>query len=95
MTGVQTCALPISQAQAKTELERIRKAAVLAIKSGLHAHAGHGFDYLNVRPVVELENEARRPSIEEYNIGHVIICRAALVGLERAVREMVSAIRAP
>jgi pyridoxine 5-phosphate synthase len=84
-----------SEARAKKELERIRKAALLARKLGVHPHAGHGFDYENVRPVVELETDDRIPLIEEYNIGHFIVCRAAMVGLERAVREMVSAIQSP
>ena len=78
----------------KSELERIRTAAVAARKAGLLVHAGHGFDYENVRPVVELEHEGAT-LIEEYNIGHSIVCRAALVGLERAVREMLAAIQAP
>ncbi len=84
-----------SAARAKNELERIRKAAQLGRKLGLHVHAGHGFDYENVRPVVELLDKGEAPLIEEYNIGHAIVCRAALVGMERAVREMVSAIVAP
>jgi pyridoxine 5-phosphate synthase len=84
-----------AQARAKSELERIRKAAEAARKAGLHPNAGHGFDYENVRPVVELVDGQGNPLIEEYNIGHVIVCRAALVGMERAVREMVSAIAAP
>lgn len=78
-----------SAALAKSELERIKKAAEAAKKLGLHVHAGHGFDYVNVRPVMELD------LVEEYNIGHAIVCRAAMVGLPRAVREMVSAIQAP
>jgi pyridoxine 5-phosphate synthase len=82
-------------ARARAELEKIHKAAMTARKLGIHPHAGHGFDYENVRPVVELLNEKNQPLIEEYNIGHAIVCRAALVGLERAVREMVSAILAP
>jgi pyridoxine 5-phosphate synthase len=45
--------------------------------------------------VAALERENRLPLIEEYNIGHAIVCRAALVGLERAVREMVASILAP
>jgi pyridoxine 5-phosphate synthase len=84
-----------ARARAKAELERIRKAALSARMAGLHPNAGHGFDYENVRPCVELEDEQGQPLIEEYNIGHVIVCRAAIVGLERAVREMVSAIAAP
>lgn len=83
-------------AKAASELERIRKAALAARKLGVHPHAGHGFDYENVRPVVALTGEKESyPLIEEYNIGHAIVCRAALVGLERAVREMVSSIAAP
>jgi pyridoxine 5-phosphate synthase len=80
---------------ASSEFERLRKACLAARLAGLHAHAGHGFDYENVRAVAALEDERRRPLVEEYNIGHSVICRAALVGLERAVREMASAILAP
>jgi len=71
------------------ELQRIAEAAMQARQLGMNAHAGHGFDYENVRPVAALE------LIEEYNIGHAIVCRAAMVGMERAVREMLSAIVAP
>jgi len=80
---------------AEAELERLKKAALFTVDLGLHCHAGHGFDYENVRPVVELERGDGTPLIEEYNIGHVIVCRAAIVGLERAVREMVSSLMAP
>lgn len=82
-------------ARVNAELGRIEKASLLARKLGLHAHAGHGFDFENVRLVAALETAKREPLIEEYNIGHAIVCRAALVGLERAVREMKSAIIAP
>lgn len=74
---------------ARIELKRIRDAAVIAKKSGIHAHAGHGFDAVNVRKVAAFD------LIEEYNIGHYIVCRAAVVGIDQAVREMVSAIQAP
>jgi pyridoxine 5-phosphate synthase len=73
----------------KSELKKIREAALLAKKSGLHAHAGHGFDAVNVRKVAAFD------LIEEYNIGHYIVCRAAMVGVDQAVREMLSAIQAP
>lgn len=79
----------------QTELERIIKAATLANQLAMGSHAGHGFDYENVRAVAELTYEKSEPLIEEYNIGHAIVCRAAIVGMERAVREMVSAIYAP
>jgi pyridoxine 5-phosphate synthase len=74
--------------RASAELTRIAKAVAEGRRLGLKVHAGHGLDYGNVRALLELE-------ISEYNIGHSIVCRAALVGLERAVREMVSAIAAP
>lgn len=77
------------------EFARIREAGLVARDLGLHVHAGHGFDYENVRPVAELVDAEKRPLIEEYNIGHAIVCRAAIVGLDRAVKEMVSAILAP
>jgi pyridoxine 5-phosphate synthase len=81
----------------KTEFERISKASFLALKKGLHVHAGHGFDFENVRPIAALERPGpeRLPLIEEFNIGHSIVCRAAIVGMERAVREMIASLRAP
>ncbi len=45
-------------------------------------HAGHGLNYQNVRPVAQIAE------MHELNIGHSIVSRAVLVGLERAVREM-------
>lgn len=84
-----------SKKRADSELERIKKAAILARQLGIGAHAGHGFDLQNVRRVAALENENHEPLIEEYNIGHSIICRAVEVGLEKSVREMLSAILAP
>jgi pyridoxine 5-phosphate synthase len=80
---------------AKSELTRLKEAALSAIEHGIEPHAGHGLDYENVRPVVDLRNSSGKFLIHEYNIGHSIVCRAALVGMERAVREMVSAIVAP
>jgi len=88
-----------SKSVLKSETDRLVKAALYAKKIGLHVHAGHGFDYENVRPIAallhDIGGDEKAPLIEEYNIGHAIVCRAALVGLERAVREMVSAIQAP
>lgn len=71
----------------KAEVERIRKAAKAATQAGLKVAAGHGLTYRNVGVI------ARIPEIEEFNIGHNIIARAALVGLDQAVREMLSTIR--
>ena len=66
------------------ELRRITDTADRAAALGLEVLAGHGLNYVNVRPIVAL------PHIIELNIGHSIIARAALVGLDRAVREMVA-----
>jgi len=65
------------------ELSRIVDAAKAAAKLGLGVAAGHGLNYENVRPI------ARIQEIDELNIGHAIVARAVLVGLERAVREMI------
>jgi pyridoxine 5-phosphate synthase len=64
------------------EVGRIRRAAAQARALGLDVHAGHGLTYENVAHVAAI------PGIEELNIGHSVISRAVLVGLERAVREM-------
>jgi pyridoxine 5-phosphate synthase len=69
------------------EAERLRRAAALAASLDLDVHAGHGLTYENVAAV------ARIPEMEELNIGHSVISRAVLVGLERAVREMADAIQ--
>jgi len=71
----------------ETALRKVVDAARLGRKLGLHVHAGHGLTYQNVRAVAAL------PEIAELNIGHSIVARAVLVGMERAVREMVEAMR--
>jgi pyridoxine 5-phosphate synthase len=64
------------------ELDKLRAATAQAVGLGLHVHMGHGLNYWNVQAVVRI------PGIEELNIGHSIVSRAVLVGMERAVREM-------
>jgi len=66
------------------ELRRVADAARLGRKLGLEVHAGHGLDYKNVGAVAAL------PEITELNIGHSIVARGVLVGIEGAVREMAS-----
>ncbi len=66
----------------KVELNALRRGCEMALELDLRINAGHGLTYWNVRPVAEL------PGMEELNIGHSIMSRAILVGLERAVREM-------
>lgn len=69
------------------ELERLGDAARKGKELGLAVHAGHGLTYENVVPVAAI------PDIEELNIGHSVVSRAVLVGMERAVREMEELIR--
>jgi len=71
----------------REELGKIETAVRAARKLGLVVNAGHGLDYRNIAPLVALGG------IEEYNIGHSIVARAVLVGMEQAVREMVTLIR--
>jgi pyridoxine 5-phosphate synthase len=69
------------------ELTKIVQASERGKKKGLKILAGHGLTYRNVRLISSI------PEIEELNIGHNIIARAALVGLDRAVREMLQAMK--
>jgi pyridoxine 5-phosphate synthase len=64
-------------------LDEIRKAAEHGHSMGLEIHAGHGLDYKNVLPVAAI------PEITEFSIGFSIVARSAIVGLEKAVKEMV------
>src|SRR5690606_6926423 len=66
----------------RRELDRLAHAAAHARTRGLTVHAGHGLTYENVAPVAALRD------IEELNIGHSIVSRAVLTGMEAAVREM-------
>lgn len=66
----------------RRELQALARAAGLGRSLGLAVAAGHGLDYVNVRPVCAIAG------IEELNIGFAIIARALSVGLEQAVREM-------
>ncbi|MCR4439717.1 MAG: pyridoxine 5'-phosphate synthase [bacterium] len=82
---------PLAMAQdldAQTEqLEKLRAAALAASKLGLGVSAAGGLNYQNVREVAKI------PQIEEVNIGHALVCRALLVGLAQAVRDMTTLLR--
>ncbi|MCD6186676.1 MAG: pyridoxine 5'-phosphate synthase [Desulfuromusa sp.] len=80
------CDARIAGAQ-REQLGRIELAISAARKLGLRINAGHGLDYRNIGPVLAL------PGIEEFNIGHSIVSRASLVGMERAVREMLELVK--
>jgi pyridoxine 5-phosphate synthase len=72
------------EADRSARLARIRDTAARAAAVGLEVLAGHGLTYFNVRPIGSVSQ------IVELNIGHSIVARASLVGLDRAVREMVA-----
>jgi pyridoxine 5-phosphate synthase len=71
----------------RQQLERLNRAASIARKLSLAVHAGHGLTYENVHPVAAI------PEIEELNIGHSIVSRAVLTGMEAAVRDMADILR--
>jgi pyridoxine 5-phosphate synthase len=75
------------RASRPVELARIADAATLAARHDLEVLAGHGLNYANVIAIAEIKD------IVELNIGHSIVSRAALVGMDRAVRDMVSLLR--
>ena len=68
------------------ELERLQHAAKLAHSLGLEVAAGHGLTRFNVLDIAAI------PEIEELNIGHSVIADSVLVGLDRAVRDLRTAI---
>jgi len=70
------------EAQQRAELEKLQQMGRLVRELGMTLHAGHGLTYRNVRPVAAIEG------MHELNIGHSIIARAIMVGLQQAVREM-------
>ena len=82
------CHAAVHSAAACHELARLEKAGRVVADGGLRLAAGHGLDYANVGAVAAL------PQMEELNIGHSIISRAVLVGIERAVLDMRAAIAA-
>lgn len=76
-----------SSSDVDREFAAIQDMTVLARKYGLRVNAGHGLNYRNVGYIAGIEG------IEELNIGHSIIGRAVLVGMDQAVKEMLEAIR--
>jgi pyridoxine 5-phosphate synthase len=74
--------------QVERELEQLRSAATRARAAALDVHAGHGLTYENVARVAAIDD------IEELNIGHSVVSRAVLTGMEQAVREMKRIIQA-
>ena len=77
----------VSEEDTDREFAALVTAAESTREAGLVLHMGHGRTYRNV------SRSAAIPGICEFNIGHSIIARAVLVGLERAVREMKALVR--
>jgi pyridoxine 5-phosphate synthase len=77
-----------TQGDRLSELNALQESTAFAKQIGLNVHMGHGLNYTNVGAVAQI------PGVEEFNIGHSIVSRAVLVGMERAVRAMKEAIRA-
>ncbi|MCL1141430.1 pyridoxine 5'-phosphate synthase [Shewanella gaetbuli] len=71
-----------TDAEQQAELERIASMAAYAHSKGLVVNAGHGLHYHNVKPIAAI------PELYELNIGHAVIARAAIDGLDKAVRDM-------
>jgi pyridoxine 5-phosphate synthase len=67
-------------------LDAVINAAKFGFESGLKIHAGHGLDYKNIHPIAAI------PEIEEFSIGFSIVARAAIAGIEMAVRDMIALI---
>jgi pyridoxine 5-phosphate synthase len=66
----------------QSELEKLIEASRSAVSMGLRVAAGHGLSYTDVGPVSAIDE------VEELNIGHGIISRAVLIGIERAIIDM-------
>jgi pyridoxine 5-phosphate synthase len=80
-----TYANAVREADRQQQLAQLATGCAEAISLGLRVNAGHGLTYQNVYPVACLAG------MEELNIGHAIVSRAVLVGMERAVQEMKAA----
>ncbi len=74
----------VTETDQNREFDLVASAAEEAFEAGLKVNAGHGLNYLTTQRVAELG------TIEELSIGHAIMARAILVGLDQAVREMIT-----
>ncbi|MGE4233156.1 MAG: pyridoxine 5'-phosphate synthase [Bacteriovoracia bacterium] len=86
-TGAVCLALQNRTNEIEVEWKRLKEAVQVGRSSGLRLHAGHGIDYSIARELVRLEG------IEEFNIGHAIVCESVFCGLKEAVRKMKEALR--
>lgn len=77
----------VNKEEGEIEFGRVLDAVKAASKLRLGINAGHGLNYINIKKLSKISE------IEEFSIGHGIIARAALVGLDRAVREMAELVK--
>ncbi len=77
----------VSEEEQFDELERIRIAVKHAKKLGLGVNAGHGLNYQNIKIFRELKD------IDEVSIGHAVIARAVVVGINDSIKEMINLVR--
>lgn len=76
-----------AESEVEDQFERIARAVKSAVRLKLKISAGHGLNYANIKRFRAL------PQIEEYSIGHSIVGRAVIVGMERAVRDMIALVK--
>ena len=76
-----------AESEAEDQFQRITKAVKRAARLKLNISAGHGLNYANIKRFRAL------PQIEEYSIGHSIVARAVIVGMEKAVRDMIALVK--
>jgi len=76
-----------TEAEALERFHRIARAVEAASDNDLEISAGHGLNYINVKRFGSL------PQITEYSIGHSVVARAVLVGMDKAVREMINLVK--
>lgn len=79
--------IPNAREEYDIALQNLRKGAEFAKSIGLEVFAGHGLNYQNVGEILSIGE------ITELNIGHSIIARAVFVGLENAIKEMITLIK--
>lgn len=76
-----------SKSEADAQISRLQNAAEIAESLGLIVTAGHGLDLRNLAPIVQIQQ------IEEVSIGHALISRAVMIGMDAAVKELLAILR--
>ncbi|HDS01748.1 MAG TPA: pyridoxine 5'-phosphate synthase [candidate division Zixibacteria bacterium] len=89
--GIQLYSLAYTTVRTETErqveLDKIAKAAELAAKNDLEVRLGGGLDYNNIFPFLKIDE------VSEFVIGHAIVAQALMVGMAKAVEDMVTIVK--